>query len=39
MLKKSGREIAEDLRMTPGNVRMALVRARRKTRQEMEQRA
>lgn len=36
ILKKSGREIADDLKMPPGNVRMALVRARRKARQMME---
>lgn len=38
ILKKSGKEIAEDLRMPPDNVRMALVRAKRKARQAMEQR-
>lgn len=36
VLRKSGKEIAEDLNMTPDNVRMALVRARRKARQAME---
>ncbi|WP_374220662.1 sigma factor-like helix-turn-helix DNA-binding protein [Oscillibacter sp. CU971] len=38
MLKKSGKEIASDLNMPPDNVRTALVRARRKARQAMEQR-
>ena len=37
ILKKSGKEIASDLNMPPDNVRMALVRARRKARQAMEQ--
>lgn len=37
ILNKSGREIAEDLQMPPDNVRMALVRARRKARQAMKQ--
>ena len=37
ILKKSGKEIASDLNMPPDNVRMALVRARRKARQVMEQ--
>ena len=37
ILKKCGREIADDLNMPPDNVRMALVRARRKARQAMEQ--
>ena len=35
ILNKSGREIAEDLQMPPDNVRMALVRARRKAQQAM----
>ncbi len=38
ILKKSGKEIAEDLKMSPDNVRMALVRARRKARAAMAQR-
>ncbi len=33
ILKKSGKEIASDLNMPPDNIRMALVRARRKARQ------
>ena len=37
ILNKSGREIAEDLQMPPDNVRMALVRARKKARQAMGQ--
>lgn len=37
ILKKSGKEIASDLDMPPDNVRMALVRARRKARQAMAQ--
>lgn len=37
ILKKSGREIAGDLNMPPDNVRMALVRAKRRARQAMEQ--
>lgn len=37
ILKKSGKEIASDLNMPSDNVRMALVRARRKARQAMEQ--
>ena len=37
ILKKSGKEIASDRNMSPDNVRMALVRARRKARQAMEQ--
>lgn len=36
ILKKSGKEIASDLNMPSDNVRMALVRARRKARQAME---
>lgn len=35
VLKKSGKEIASDLNMPPDNVRMALVRAKRKARQAM----
>lgn len=35
ILKKSGKEIASDLNMPPNNVRMALVRAKRKARQAM----
>lgn len=35
ILNKSGREIATDLQMPPDNVRMALVRARKKARQAM----
>ena len=38
ILKKGGKEIAEDLRMPPDNVRMALVRARRKAGAAMAQR-
>ena len=37
ILKKSGKEIASDLNMPPDNVRMALVRAKRKARQAMGQ--
>lgn len=37
ILKKSGREIAGDLNMPPDNVRMALVRARRRARAAMRQ--
>lgn len=36
ILNKSGKEIADDLKMPPDNVRMALVRARKKARQAME---
>lgn len=39
ILKKSGREIAGDLNMPPDNVRMALVRARRRAREAMERKA
>ena len=35
-LNKSGKEIANDLGMSSDNVRMALVRAKRKARQAME---
>lgn len=35
ILKKSSKEIASDLNMPPDNVRMALVRAKRKARQAM----
>lgn len=35
ILKKSGREIAGDLNMPPDNVRMALVRAKRRAREAM----
>lgn len=38
ILKKSGKEIAGNLNMPSDNVRTALVRARRKARQAMEQR-
>lgn len=37
ILKKSSKEIASDLNMPPDNVRMALVRAKRKARQAMGQ--
>ena len=37
ILNKSGREIADDLKMPPDNVRMALVRAKKKARQAMGQ--
>lgn len=37
ILNKSGREIADDLKMSPDNVRMALVRAKKKARQAMGQ--
>ena len=37
IFKKSGKEIASDLNMPPDNVRMALVRAKRKARQAMGQ--
>lgn len=36
LLNKSGKEIANDLGMSSDNVRMALVRAKRKARQAME---
>ena len=36
LLNKSGKEIADDLGMSADNVRMALVRAKRKARQAME---
>lgn len=36
ILNKSGKEIAADLKMPPDNVRMALVRARKRARQAME---
>lgn len=39
ILKKSGREIAGDLNMPSNNVRMALVRARRRAREAMERKA
>lgn len=35
VLKKSAKELAEDLKMPPDNVRMALVRAKRKARKAM----
>lgn len=37
ILKKSGKEIANEMNMPPDNVRMAVVRAKRKARQAMEQ--
>lgn len=37
ILNKTGKEIANDLKMPPDNVRMALVRAKRKARQAMGQ--
>ena len=36
ILNKSGKEIAADLKMSPDNVRMAIVRAKRRAREAME---
>ena len=36
ILNKSGKEIAADLKMSPDNVRMAIVRAKRKAKKAME---
>lgn len=35
VLKKSAKELADDLKMPPDNIRMALVRAKRKARKAM----
>lgn len=38
ILNKSGKEIAEDLKIPPNNVRMAIVRAKRKALRAMKER-